>query len=161
VPHVVADDRPGPVSNVSVATSSPRTGAASQSASFGIGALSLELSAAPGAARLVVSDTASRDIYVVDPSALASWSSAVRKLLDLATATNPSERVEFRTPFLIDREGRASIAFEGLVSELGLSYRLLVNGAEGRVAGVMTTSDVVRGVAEAAGGAVLLAQRAV
>jgi hypothetical protein len=81
--------------------------------------------------------------------------------LDLATATNPSERVEFRTPFLIDREGRASIAFEGLVSELGLSYRLLVNGAEGRVAGVMTTSDVVRGVAEAAGGAVLVAQRAV
>jgi len=69
--------------------------------------------------------------------------------------------VEFRTPFLVDREGRASIAFEGLVSEHGLSHRLLVTGAEGRVAGVMTTREVVRGVAEAAAGAVLVAQRGV
>ena len=158
---MVADDRPGPLSNVPTSTSTPGLGAASQSASFGVGALCLELSAAPGAARLVVSDNTSRDIYVVEPSTLSAWSSSVRRLLDLAAATTRSERVEFRTPFLIDREGRPSIAFEGLVSEHGLSYRLLVYGAEGRVAGVMTTSDIVRGVAEAAGGAVRVAQCAV
>jgi hypothetical protein len=73
---------------------------------------------------------------------------------------NAAARVEFRTPYLIDREGRQSIAFEGLVSELGVSYRLLVTGAKNKVAGLMIERDVVRGVVEAAGGAALLAQRA-
>jgi hypothetical protein len=136
----------------------PRAEGGTQSASFDVGALRLELSAAPGATRLVVATDNARDTYVVDPAALASWAAATAKLLTLEPATDRDERAEFRAPFLIDRESRASIAFEGLVSEIGVSYRLLVHGAEERVAGLMTTAAVIRGVCEAAKGAGSLAR---
>jgi hypothetical protein len=156
---VVADERSGPRSGVSsVRVDAPRADAETQSASFDVGELRLELSAAPGAARLVVATDDARDTYVVDPAALAAWAAATAKLLTLEPATDPDERAEFRAPFLIDRESRASIAFEGLVTESGVSYRLLVHGAGERVAGLMTTGAVVRGVCEAAKGAGSLAR---
>lgn len=158
---MIADDRSGPASGVSSSAAAARRGdAETQSASFEIGGLRLELTASPGAARLVVSADGARDTYVVEPLALSDWAGSTEKLLTLHAVPNPAARVEFRTPYLIDREGRQSIAFEGLVSELGVSYRLLVKGAKNKVAGLMIERDVVRGVVEAAGGAALLAQRA-
>ena len=148
---MVADDRSGPLSGVASAPSG--TNAKAQSASFQVGGLTLELTAAPGAARLIVSGDGVRDIYVVDPAALAAWAAATATLLALAPASDPVGRIEFRAPFLIDREGRQAIAFEGLVSEHGVSYRLLVSGAGERVAGLITTVEIVRDVAEAATGA--------
>ena len=157
---MLADDRPGPVSDrSSTSPAAPRgVDPRRQSASFALGALHIELSASPGAARLVVSDEGSRDIYVVDPAALGAWSEMAAKLLKLEPARRAADRVEFRTPFLVDREGRASIAIEGLVSEHGVSYRLLVSGAAGRIAGLMTSKELVTGVAEAAAGAVVVAR---
>ena len=155
---MVADERSGPLSGISVRVDAPRTEGETQSASFDVGGLRLELSAAPGAARLVVAANDARDTYVVDPAALASWATATAKLLALEPSCGPDERAEFRAPFLIDRESRASIAFEGLVSETGVSYRLLVYGAGERVAGLMTTAALIRGVCEAASGAGSLAR---
>jgi hypothetical protein len=128
-----------------------------QTACFSVGALQIELTAAPGAARLVVAADGSRDIYVVDPNALAAWAGDSARLLALARATDPAHRAEYRAPFLIDREGRESIAFEGLVTEQAVSYRLLVSGAWARVAGLMTTADVLRQVCGAAVGAASVA----
>ena len=151
---MVADDRPGPISGVSsVRADAPRTDGAIQSASFDVGGLRLEFSAAPGATRLVVAADDARDTYVVDPAALGAWAAATRKLLTLEPAAGSDGRAEFRAPFLIDRESRASIAFEGLVADNGVSYRLLVHGAGERIAGFMTTAAVIRGVCEAASGA--------
>ena len=156
---MVADERSGSLSGLSSPpTSPPRSDAETQSASFHVGELQLELTAAPGAARLVVSGDGARDVYVVDPSTLAAWAEATAKLLSLSAVEEPAARVDFRAPFLIDREGRESITFEGLVSEHGVSYRLLVSGASDRVAGLITTADLVRGVVEAARGAVLVAR---
>jgi len=62
-----------------------------------------------------------------------------------------------RTPFLVDREGRPSIAFEALVSELGVGYPLLVGGDADQPAGLTATADVVQGMAQAAAGAATLA----
>jgi hypothetical protein len=132
-----------------------------QTASFDVGALQLELTAAPGAARLVVAADGCRDIYVVDPAALAGWATEIARLLSLVRATHPSQRADYRAPFLIDREGRQSVTFEALVTEHAVGYRLLVSGAAGRVAGLMTTPDIVREIAEAAVGAVAVASAAV
>jgi hypothetical protein len=134
-------------------------GAPPQTACFTVGALQLELTAAPGAARLVVAADGIRDIYVVEPAALAAWATETGRLLTLARATTARQRAEYRAPFLIDREGRESIAFEGLVADRDVSYRLLVSGARARIAGLMTTADVVRQVCEAAAGAASLATR--
>jgi hypothetical protein len=156
---VVADERSGSLSGLSsTRTSAPRSDAETQSASFQVGDFQLELAAAPGDARLVVSADGARDVYVVDPSALADWAEATARLLSLSAVEGPADRVDFRAPFLIDREGRASIAVEGLVSEYGVSYRLLVSGASDQVAGLMTTADLVREVIAAAGGAVVVAR---
>jgi hypothetical protein len=99
-----------------------------------------------------------RDVYVVDPGALHAWASAFSRLLTLDTWRNPRGHVEFRSPFLIDREGRSSVAFHGIVDEHSVTYRLLVCGAASRVVGVVTTPDVVRDVAEAVAGAVAVAR---
>lgn len=131
---------------------------ATQTASFAIGALRLELSAAPGAARLVVASGEDREVYVVEPAALTSWADATGRLLALTAAADAASAAEYRAPFLIDREGRASIAFEGLVTEHGVAYRLLVTGAAARIAGIMTTADLVRGVTDAVVGAVAVAR---
>ena len=132
----------------------------SQSASFAVGELRLELSAAPGAARLIVAAGDVRDVYVVDPGALAEWADSLQRLLRLEPAGSPTERAEYRAPYLIDREGRPSIAVEGLVAEAAVAYRLLISGAESRVAGLMTSVELVRGLAEAASGAVAVARAA-
>jgi len=156
---VTADERSIPASRLSSSTASePIAGGTTQTASFQVGGLRLELSAAPGAARLVVAAADDRDTYVVDPTILASWAQACRRLLSLVPARNAGGAAEFRAPFLIDREGRPSIAFEGLVSSEAVTYRLLVTGASSRVAGIMTGAALIRDVSEAALGAVIVAR---
>ena len=145
--------------------SAPRVGdstnATTQTASFDVSPFKLELSAAPGVARLVVAHGDDRDVYVVDPAALRTWANQFTRLLSLDSLAKPRGQVEFRAPFLIDREGRASVAFHGVVDEHAVSYRLLVCGAESRVVGVPTTPDLVRDVAAAVAGAVVVAGRAI
>jgi hypothetical protein len=106
---------------------------------------------------LVVVHGDDRDTYVVDPAALSAWARAFTRLRSLELWERPRGHVEFRAPFLIDREGRASVAFHGHVDDNGVSYRLLVCGAASRVVGVPTTADVVRDVAAAVAGAVAIA----
>ncbi len=157
---MVDDDRSRPTSDLNELTASPSTGSvegAPQTASFAVGGLEVEFTAAPGAARLVVSADRSRDIYVVDPDALAAWAAAIRSLLSIGPATDQSHRADYRAPFLIDREGRQSVALEALVTEQAVSYRLLVTGAAGRLAGLMTTAELVREIADAAAGAAAVA----
>ncbi|HUQ83255.1 MAG TPA: hypothetical protein VM076_19030 [Gemmatimonadaceae bacterium] len=156
---MAGDDRSGPASRLSPAAGSESVaGSGTQTASFSVGALELLLSAAPGAARLVVIDGEVRDIYVVEPTALATWAGATRKLLGLAPALGARDAVEYRGPFLVDREGRASIAFEGHVAPGAVTYRLLVSGAASRVAGLMTSEELVQTIVEAAAGAVGVAR---
>jgi hypothetical protein len=158
---MVDDDRSRSVSDVhSSAIAGPLAGS-TQTASFAIGALQLELTAAPGAAALVVVAGETRDVYALEASALAGWAAAVARLLSLTPAETVAQRVEYRAPFLIDREGRESIAVEALVTEQAVNFRLLVSGAAGRVAGLMTTPETVRGIAEAATGAVAVANTTV
>ena len=140
--------------------SEPIAGGATQTASFQVGALRLELSAAPGAARIVVAAANARDTYVVDPAVLASWAQGCRRLLSLVPGRGAADAAEFRAPFLVDREGRPSIAFEALISVEAVRYRLLVSGASSRVAGIMTGPELVRGVTDAALGAVIVARSA-
>jgi hypothetical protein len=155
---VVDEEGSGSASRVSVPRTSDAASATTQTASFDVPPFRLELSAAPGVARLVVAHGEDRDVYVVDPAALSTWASAFTRLLSLTKWEKPRGSVEFRAPFLIDREGRASVAFHGIVDEHAVMYRLLVCGAESRVVGVPTTADVVRDVAEAVAGAVSVAR---
>ena len=158
---MTADERSVPASRLTSSTASePIAGGTTQTASFQVGALRIELSAAPGAARLVVAADDARDTYVVDPAVLASWAQGCRQLLSLVQAERANGAAEFRAPFLVDREGRPSIAFEGLVSAEAVSYRLLVSGASSRVAGIMTGPELIRGVTDAALGAVIVARSA-
>jgi hypothetical protein len=159
---VTADERSIPASRLSSnPASEPIAGGATQTASFQVGALRLELSAAPGAARIVVAADDARDIYVVDPAVLASWAKSCRRLLSLVPGRGAADAAaEFRAPFLVDREGRPSIAFEALISVEAVTYRLLVSGASSRVAGIMTGPELVRGVTDAALGAVIVARSA-
>jgi hypothetical protein len=151
---VVADDRSGPLAGLSSSPSSSLRAGGLQSATFEVGALLLELSASPGAARLVIAGDRVRDTYVVEPTALAAWAVATTRLLSLEPADSARGRVAIRTPFLIDREGRPSVAFEARVSEEAVEFRLLVtNVPEQGGDGFMTTEDVVRGMAQAAAGA--------
>lgn len=154
---MVDNEGSGTASRVSPPRVSESTSAATQTASFDVPPFRLELSAAPGAARLVVAHGDDRDIYVVDPAALTAWANAFDRLISLETWRKPRGPVEFRAPFLIDREGRASVAFHGIVDQHAVSYRLLVCGAASRVVGVPTTADVVRDVGAAVAGAVAIA----
>jgi hypothetical protein len=106
----------------------------------------------------VVSSGDDREVYVVEPAALGAWASATLRLLSLSPAAGAGDGAQYRAPFLIDREGRPAIAFEGLVSARAVAFRMLVAGAESRVAGIMTTADVIRGVMEAASGVVTVAR---
>jgi hypothetical protein len=158
---VAADDRSARASVFSRSTTSESTaGGATQTASFAVGALRVDLIAVPGAARVVVASAEDRDVYVVEPAALASWARATKRLLSLAPAGDAARGAEYRAPFLIDREGRPAIAFEGLVTAQAVTFRLLVCGPESRVAGTMTTADIIRDVTDAASGAVTVALRA-
>jgi hypothetical protein len=154
---VTADDRTSAASKLSRSAGSSVLSAGSvQTASFGFGDLRVELTASPGAARVVVATVEARDIYVVDPAALADWSRAVERLLALGPATTERDHAEYRSPFLIDREGRASIAVEAIVTER-VAYRLVVQGAESRLGAVMSSRESVRGLAVAAAGIVSVA----
>ena len=170
---MAADDRSAPVSAFSHAAATESTaGGAAQTASFAVGALRLDLIAACGAARVVVWSGEEREVYVVEPAALASWARATVRLLSLTPAGGAAHGAEYRAPFLIDREGRPAIAFEGLVAAQAVTFRLLrfsrgsapldpldpvVSEAESRVAAVMTTADIIRDVTDAASGAVNVA----
>lgn len=173
---MAADDRSAPASDFSHATPTHSTaGGATQTAAFAVGALRVELSAARGAARVVVTSGDDREIYVVEPAALASWARATVRLLSLAPARGAGQGAEYRAPFLIDREGRPAIAFEGLVTAQAVTFRLLtfsrgsdpldpvepvdpvVNGAGSRLAGIVTTADLIRSVTDAASGAATVA----
>ena len=149
---MAADDRSGPVSGLSSSPTSSVRADGHQSATFEVVGWRLELSASPGAARLVMAGDAARYTHLVEPSALTAWAIATSKLLSLRPAGSPRERATIRAPFLMDREGQPSIAFEALVSEQGVGYRLLVRGGEQPLAGLVTTEDVVRGMAQAAAG---------
>ena len=153
---MVDEEGSGSASRVSAPRSESPTGA-TQTASFDVAPFRLELSAAPGAARLVVAHGDDRDIYVVDPVALSTWANALTRLLELNSWDKSRGQVEFRAPFLIDREGRPSVAFHALVDERAVNYQLLICGAAARTVGVPTTADVVRDVAAAVAGAVLVA----
>lgn len=155
---MAADERSGPASRLIPSAGSDSIAGATQTASFSVGSLDLALSAAPGAARLVVTSPRDRDIYVVDPSALEAWATSTHRLLSLTPAQSGGETVEFRAPYLVDREGRASVAFEAHVGTDAVTYRLLVSGASSRVAGLMTTAELVRSLVEAAAGAVAVAR---
>jgi CBS domain-containing protein len=173
---VAADDRSAPASDFSHATPTHSTaGGATQTAAFAVGALRVELSAARGAARVVVTSGDDREIYVVEPAALASWARATVRLLSLAPARGAGQGAEYRAPFLIDREGRPAIAFEGLVTTQAVTFRLLtfsrgsdpldpvepvdpvVSAARSRLAGIVTTADLIRSVTDAASGAATVA----
>ena len=155
---MAADDRSAPASAFSRTTAGESAvGGATQTASIAVGALHLDLIAAPGAARVVVSSGNDRDVYVVEPAALASWARATVRLLSLAPSGDATRGAEYRAPFLIDREGRPAIAFEGLVTARAVTFRLLVSGAESRVAGIVTTAGIIRDVMDAASGAVRVA----
>jgi hypothetical protein len=123
-----------------------------QSATFDVVGIRLELGVSVGAARLVVSRAGALETYAIEPVALAAWAVATTKLLSLEGAAAPAGRAEIRAPFLFDREGRPAVAFEALVSEVGVGYRLLVAAAAEPPVGVVTTAEVVRGVAQAAAG---------
>jgi hypothetical protein len=140
--------------------SATRSEGDTRSATFDVTGIRLEITAAPGAARLVVSSGDDSDVYLVEPAELAGWATATMKLLSLQPAEGPADRVEVRAPFLFDRDGRPSIAFEALASEQGFGYLLLVSGAAEMVAGFVTTAEVLRGVAQAAAGAGTVARPA-
>jgi hypothetical protein len=161
---VVDDDRSRPTSDLNELTPSASIGSVEgvpQTASFAVGALQVQLTAAPGATTLIVSADGSRDIYVVGPDALAAWAADIGRLLSIGPAADPSHRADYRAPFLIDREGRQSVTVEALVTEQAVGYRLLVTGAAGRVAGLMMTAEVVREIAAAATGAAAFASASV
>ena len=148
---MAADDRSGPVSGLS---SSPRTSVRAEdqhSATFEVVGWRLELSASPGVARLAIAGDEAQYTHLVEPRALAEWAIAIKKLLSLRPADSAQGRAAIRAPFLLDREGRPSIAFEAVVSEQGVGYRLLIGGAT-PLTSLVTTVDVVRGMAQAAAG---------
>ena len=93
-----------------------------------------------------------RRTHMVEPSALAVWTIAITKLLSLRPAETARGRATIRAPFIVDREGQPSIAFEAMVSEGGVGYRLLIRGADERLTSLATTEEVVRGLAQAAAG---------
>jgi len=149
---VAADDRPGPVSGLSSSPTSSVGAERHHSATFEIVGWRLELLASRGAARLVMVGDGARYIHAVEPNALAAWATATTKLLSLRPASSARGRATIRAPFLVDREGQPSIAFEALVSEHGVGYRLLVRPGEEPIASLVTTEDVVRDMAQAAAG---------
>ena len=156
---MAADDRSGPVSGLSSSPTSSVRPDVEHSATFEIVGWRLELSASPGAARLAIVGDRARNTHVVEPRALAAWAAAITKLLLLQPAESARGRATLRAPFLVDREGQPSIAFEALVSEQGVGYRLLVGCEPAPIASLVTTEDVVRGMAQAAAGIGMVARR--
>ena len=149
---MAADDRSGPVSGLSSSPTSSVRAEGQHSATFEIAEWRLELSASPGAARLEVVGDRARDTHMVELGALAAWAVATTKLLSLQPAESARGRAAIRAPFLVDRHGQPTIAFEAMVSEYGVVYRLLIGREHGPGASLVTTDDVLRGMAQAAEG---------
>jgi len=149
---VAADDRSGPVSGLSTSPTNSVRAEGQHSATFEIVGWRVELSASAGAARLVIVGDGAQHTHLVDPGALAAWAAATTKLLALRPAETARGPAAIRAPFLVDREGQPAVAFEAMVSEHSLGYRMLVRGGEGPLASLVTTEDVVRGMAQAAAG---------
>jgi len=158
-PAVAADDRSGPVSGLSSSPPNSVRAEGRHSATFEVAGWRVELSAGPGAARLVVVGDAARDTHVIEPGALCAWATAITKLLALQPAASARGRAAVRAPFLVDRDGRPSIAVEALLSEQGVGYRLLVGVGQEPLATLVTTEDVVRGMAQAAAGIGMVVRR--
>jgi hypothetical protein len=159
---VVSDDRTDRLSIFTppASASTPQTAADAvigstdvRSASFEVGGLTLELVATTAIVSLSVLAGADRDGYRLDASALDHWADATARLLALSTATGLSACAEFRAPFLMDAEGRASIAFESAVTQGGVVHRLLVMRHDGRVATIVTADNLLRELIDAARGA--------
>ena len=157
-PAVAADDRSGPVSGLSSSPNSSVRADGQHSATFEVLGWRLELSASPGFARLAITGVEARYTHLVDPRALAAWAIATTKLLSLRPADSARGRAAIRAPFLLDREGQPSIAFEARVSEQGVGYQMLIGGNAKPLTSLVTTGDVVRGMAQAAAGIGRVAQ---
>lgn len=149
---MAADDRSGPVSGLSSSPTSSVRAEGQHSATFEIVGWCLELSASPGAARLEIVGDRSRETHMVEPGALVAWAVATTQLLSLQPAESSRGRAAIRAPFLVDRDGQSTIAFEALVSEYGVGYRLLIGREQGSGASLVTSGEVVRGMAQAAEG---------
>lgn len=148
----VTADRSRPTHRLSPASATEHVPSrCAPSASFCLGELRLELSAATGAARLVITHRRRRDVYIIDPGSLYAWARRVSQVLTLVPAGSPSERAEYRTPYLIDREGRPAIAVEALVARQLVTYRL-VGAISGDEAAGLMDADVVVELIEAAQG---------
>ena len=149
---MAADDRSGPVSGLPSSPTSSVRAEGHHSATFELVGWRVELSASAGAARLVMVGDGAQYTHLVDPGALSAWAAATMNLLALRPAETARGRAAIRGPFLVDREGQPAVAFEAMVSEHGVGYRMLVRGGEGPLATLVTTEDVVRGMAQAAAG---------
>ena len=160
---MVSDDRAGRVSAFTPpipATPSQRPNGTvarpteTQSASFAVGGFTVELVAAAGSAMLSITAGDDRDDYRIDAEMLEQWAGGTARLLELTPASSPSGRADFRAPFLMDTDGRASIAFESSVTEGHVTHRFLIMGQGGRVAVVAASADLVGELVDAARGAV-------
>lgn len=138
-----------PGSALSPASATGHDPSLAPTASFALGELRLDLSAAAGAARLVVTRRHARDVFIVDAGALHAWARRVEQVLRLIPATSPREGAEYRTPFLVDREGRPAVAIEALVAERVVTYRALVAVA-GEHAANLIDDDVLVELVDAA-----------
>ena len=160
---MVSDDRAGRASAFTppiASTSSQRQNGTvagpteTQSASFAIGGFTVELVASAAFAMLGIVSGDDRDNYRIDPDMLDQWAAGTARLLDLTPAAGPSGRAEFRAPFLMDMDGRASIAFESAVTEGHVAHRFLIMGQGGRLGVVAASADLVGELVDAARGAV-------
>ena len=104
-------------------------GAATQRAAIPVGACNVEIAAAPGLAALAVATSEGQARYAVHAEALGSWAARGAQLLQLQPAREPRECATIRTPFLLDAEGRATIALEAEVAESGVRFSLHVAGS--------------------------------
>jgi hypothetical protein len=156
---VVSDDRADRLSTFTPPVPSTSTGEAvigshdARSASFSIGGFTLELVATDGTVTLNVVAGHDRDAYRLDAAVLDRWADGTSRLIGLSPASSPTATAEFRAPFLMDIEGRASVAFESSVTQGGVAHRLLLMRREGRVAAIATSADLLGELIDAARGA--------
>ena len=164
---MVSDERASPISafTSSIESTPPihqsdgrATPVDAQTASFDVGGFRIELAARIGALTLDVIVGDARDTYVIDPETLDCWADGTARLLALSPASRPTERADYRAPYLMDVEGRAALAFESAVTEHGVAHRLLVMGQGGRVAVLAAAAATLTDLIGAARGTVSLAR---
>ncbi len=164
---MVSNERAGPGSALTPSIDATRPAFPSDSrtssevartATFDLGGYHIEFAARDGLTTLSVSGAEARNSYLIDPETLDRWAEGTARLLGLSSASGPSERADFRAPFLMDAEGRAALAFESVVTEQGVAHRLLVMGQDGRVAALPASVADLREMVAAARGAVSFAR---